>query len=226
MKVSKMLALASVTGIVAAGAVATPAFAWHPKGEITKSVQNQTSGSPLSDANTASEAVAAKPGDTLKYVIEVRNSGATGKSNEMHFTKLTDTLPDGVQLIADPAKRTISEDLGTIAPGQKVTKEYLVKVTATKDGTIENKACFTGDSEVKDNPQQGCEVATVKVTTPPKEEPPKEQPKPEAPAPQVLSTATELPHTGASAVIAPIAAFTSGAAAYAGRLLVVKRRQK
>ena len=173
----------------------------------------------------------------MKYVIEVRNDGSAGNSNEMHFTKLTDTLPAGVELIANPGNRAINEDLGTIKPGEKVTKEYLVKVTSTKDGDlIENKACFTGDSEVKDNPQQGCDVADVTVSVPKSPEQPKpEQPKPEtpapqpkvetsAPAPQVASA--ELPQTGASAIIAPLAALTSGGAAYAGRLLVVKRRQK
>lgn len=238
MKATKILAIASVTGAILAGAVAPSAYAWHPKGVIKKSVQNQTSASQLSDANDAGSAVAAKPGDTLKYVIEVRNDGAAGKTNEMHFTKLTDALPEGVQLMSDPTKRTITEDLGVIAPGQKVTKEYLVKVTAAKDGTIENKACFTGDSEVKDQPQNGCDVALIKVTTPPKEEPKqpeppkKEEPKPEAPkpvpspvpAPAVSSAAIELPETGASAVLAPLAAVTSGALAYAGHLLYTKRR--
>ena len=233
MKVSKVLALASVTGFVATSVIATPAFAWHPKGVIKKSVQNQTTGSALKDANTDADAVAAKPGDILKYVIEVRNDGTTGKTNEMHFTLLEDTLPAGVELIADPAKRTIKEDLGVILPGKSVTKEYLVKVTASEAKTIENKACFTGDSEVKDNKQQGCDVAKVKVTVPPKEEPKPEQPKPEQPkpeapkptVPQVAPAVTELPQTGPSAAFAPLVALTSGAAAYAGRMLVVKRRK-
>jgi uncharacterized repeat protein (TIGR01451 family) len=160
MKVSKILAIASVTGVVVASAGATPAFAWHPEGKIKKFVQNQTTGSAQSDANDTGSAVAAKPGEILKYVIEVRNDGASGKSNEMHFTKLTDTLPAGVELVSDPSKRQITEDLGVIAPGKKVTKEYLVKVTSNKDGDmIKNEACFTGDSEVKDNPQKGCDLA-------------------------------------------------------------------
>lgn len=234
MKVSKILALASITGVVAASAIAAPALAWHPKGVIKKSVQNQTAATALADANDAASAVAAKPGDILKYVIEVSNTGAEGKTNEMHFTKLTDTLPAGVQLVSDPSKKEITEDLGVIAPGQKVTKEYMVKVTSTKDADlIENKACFTGDSEVKDQPQQGCDTANVKVSVP-KEQPKPEQPKPEAPketpkttTPQILAAATtELPKTGAESVLAPLAAFTSGAAAYAGRLIVIKRRQK
>ncbi len=234
MKVSKILAVASITGVLAASAVAAPAFAWHPKGVIKKSVQNQTTASALSDANDAATAVAAKPGDILKYVIEVSNTGAAGETNAMHFTKLTDTLPAGVQLVSDPTKKDITEDLGVVAPGQKVTKEYLVKVISTKDGDlIENKACFTGDSEVNDQPQQGCDVADVKVAIP-KEQPKPEQPKPEAPkeapkpapTPQTLSTSTTLPQTGASSIIAPLAAFTSGAAAYAGRLIVIKRRDQ
>jgi uncharacterized repeat protein (TIGR01451 family) len=236
MKVSKMLAVASVTGVLAATAIASPAFAWHPKGTIKKSVQNQTTGSALSDANGASAAVAAKPGDVLKYVIVVSNTGdtASNNSNDMYYTKLTDTLPAGVELVSDPSKKAISEDLGTVKPGQNVTKEYLVKVTSTKDGdVIENKACFTGDSQVKDNPQQGCDVADVKVTVPKTPEQPKtpETPKaPETPAPTPQPAATPapeaLPSTGASEFFAPVAALTSAGAAYAGRMMVIKRRQK
>lgn len=230
MKATKILAVASLTGVLAStigtGVFAADVLAWHPKGIITKSVMNQTTGSALSDANDEASAVAAKPGDTLKYVIEVRNDGSTGKSNEMHFTKLTDTLPAGVELVSDPSKRDITEDLGVIKPGEKVTKEYLVKVTVSKDGLIKNEACFTGDSEVKDNPQKGCDNANVKVTVPPKEEP-KPQPKPETPAPQPQVKAAEtLPETGASSILAPLAAVGSGAVAYAGRLISLKRRQK
>jgi len=235
MKVSKLLVLASLTGVVAASAVASPAFAWHPKGVITKSVQNQTTGSALSEANDASTAVAAKTGDVLRYVVTVSNTGAAGDSNQMYYTTLTDTLPAGVQLVADPSKTTISEDLGIIKPGANVTKEYLVKVTSTKDGDlIENKACFTGDSQVKDNPQQGCDVADVKVSVPKVTPPvtPPVTPAPTAPTtptpetPAAPAAPAELVHTGASDVIAPLAAFTTGAGAYAGRLLIVKRRQK
>lgn len=228
MKAVSVLATAGVTGVLTAATVSATALAWHPKGVITKSVMNQTTGSALSDANNAASAVSAKPGDVLKYVIEVRNDGATGQYNEMHFTKLTDTLPAGVELVSDASKRSITEDLGTIKPGEKVTKEYLVKVTSTKDGDlIENQACFTGDSEVKDNPQKGCDVADVKVTVPPKEEPkptptPTPTPTPQTPAP----TPEALPKTGASEFFAPVAAVVSGAGAYAARLVHLKRRQK
>lgn len=232
MKATKVLAAASLIGVVVASTVSATALAWHPKGVITKSVMNQTAGSQLSDANNAASAVSAKTGDVLKYVIEVRNDGQNGNSNEMHFTKLTDTLPAGVELVSNPSAREINEDLGVIKPGQKVTKEYLVKVTSTKDGDlIENKACFTGDSEVKDNPQKGCDVADVKVTVPPKEEEkPTPTPTPETPTPttpvETQPAAETLPETGASEILAPVVALTSGAAAYAGRMLHIKRRQK
>lgn len=203
----KVLALAVSISSILALASASPALAWHPKGEITKYVQNQTTGSALADANTASQAVAAKPGDVLKYVIEVRNTGAASSngSNDMAFTKLTDTLPTGVELVSNPSQRTISENLGTIKPGQKVTKEYQVKVTSETEGdVITNKACFTGDSEVKDNPQSGCDNAVVKVNVPeqPTPETPvtpttpvEETPSPEVTVPETVET---LPETGAS----------------------------
>jgi len=66
MKVSKLLALASVSGVVLASTIVSPVLAWHPHGVIKKSVQNQTTGTALSDANTTGTAVAAKVGDTLK----------------------------------------------------------------------------------------------------------------------------------------------------------------
>ena len=162
------IAAASVTGVALALAVSSPAYAWHPKGEIVKSVENVTLGGSASDANDLSTAVAAKPGDTLKYHITVSNTGdpADNGDDDMAQTVMTDTLPTGVELVNNPSQRTIKEDLGTIKPGAKVTKEYLVKVTATTAGTIENKACFTGDSLVNDNPQKGCDVAIVKVTIP------------------------------------------------------------
>jgi hypothetical protein len=79
---------------------------------------------------------------------------------------MTDTLPAGVELVSDASTRIISADLGTIKPGQTITKEYVVKVTATQDGLIQNKACFTGNSLVNDNAQSGCDVADVSVTVP------------------------------------------------------------
>lgn len=227
MKVTKLLVLSSVVGVVVASTVSANALAWHPKGVITKSVMNQTAGGPLSGADDAGSAVSAKPGDVLKYVIEIRNDGEAGTGNEMHFTKLTDTLPAGVQFISDGSKHEVTEELGTIKPGEKVTKEYMVKVISTKDGeVIENEACFTGDSEVRDNPQKGCDVANVKVSNPKVETPPTPTPTPEPETPAPEQPSEDLPQTGPSEFLAPFAAFTTGAAAYAGRLIAIKRRDR
>ena len=168
MKVSKVLLSAGIIGVVSIAALASIAYAWHPKGSITKKVQNVTAGSELSDADTEGTAVAAKPGDTLKYVITVRNDGAADSKgwNDMAKTVMTDTLPDGIELASNPSQRQISENIGLIKPGQSVTKEYLVKVTASTDGTIKNTACFTGNSTANDNPQEGCNPAVVTVTVP------------------------------------------------------------
>lgn len=216
MSKSKALLGVGITGFVAAVTIIAPApaMAWHPKGVIVKKVQNITTNSVLADANDAGQALAAKPGDTLKYVIEVRNDGekADDNSNDMAGTKLTDTLPAGVELVSGPATRNIQEDLGTLKPGQKVTKEYTVKVTSTQNGAlIDNKACFNGDSEVKDNPQQGCDTAKVKVNVPPETPKQPETPKPETPATETPKTETpaeqpaaeseeNLPQTGAESL--------------------------
>lgn len=202
MKSNKILLSAAVVSLVAIATVSTTAFAWHPKGVIVKKVQNITTNSSLADADTSAQAVAAKPGDTLKYVIEVRNDGAadTRGYNDMAKTVMTDTLPTGIELASNPAQRQITENLGLIKPGQKVTKEYTVKVTAKTAGNIENKACFTGDSTVNDNPQSGCNPAVVKVAIPitpvtTKSEVPK---KPVVVTKPVVETPLELPKTGAA----------------------------
>jgi uncharacterized repeat protein (TIGR01451 family) len=231
MKRINVLAVASLTGVALARSVVSPAFAWHPKGNIVKSVQNQTAGGELSDANDAAHAVSAKPGDILKYVIEVSNVGAADSHgyNDMAKTVMTDTLPAGVQLINDPAQTKISEDLGTLTPGQKVTKTYMVKVVADKDGTlIQNQACFTGNSKANDNPQKGCDVADVKVHVPTPPVTPTTPNTPEQPAPQVQAAATTqpatLPNTGAGNVIAPVMAAVIAAAAYAWHVMHTKKR--
>lgn len=184
----------AVASLVAASVVATPVLAWHPKGVIVKYVQNQTTGSAMSDANDAAHAVTAKPGDVLKYTIVVRNDGAADDHgyNDMAKTTLTDTLPTGVELVSNASQRTITADLGTVKPGNKVTKEYVVKVTAGKAGLIENKACFTGNSTANDNPQKGCDVADITVTIPtPPTQPP--QTPPQQPQPPVSTPAPEAP---------------------------------
>ena len=220
---SKITLAMSMVGasIVTAAIVASPALAWHPKGVIVKSVQNQTTNGVLSDANDAAHAVAAKPGDILKYTIVVSNDGATDSSgkNDMAKTVMTDTLPAGIELANDPSTRTISVDMGTVKPGQSVTKEYLVKVTANTDGLIENKACFTGNSTANDNPQSGCDVADVNVTVPQAPvtpQPPVTPQQPTTPAPQPTPVVQQqLPNTGSGLALGGLAgAGTIGTAGY------------
>ncbi len=197
MKVSKLVLVASIASVIGIASLTSTAFAWHPKGIITKKVQNVTTGGALSEADTAEAAVVAKPGDTLKYVIEVSNIGAADSKgyNDMAKTVMTDTLPAGIELVSNPAERQLSENLGTIKPGKSVVKEYLVKVTSKTAGTIENTACFTGDSTANDNPQHGCNPAVVTVTIPtvPVTTTPET---PETPETPVTEMPAELPRTG------------------------------
>lgn len=211
-KVTFAMSMVSAS-VVTAAIVVSPALAWHPKGVIVKYVENQTTGTVKSDANDAATAISAKPGDVLKYTIVVSNTGAAASNgdNDMAKTVMTDTLPAGIQLVSAPSARTINENMGTIKPGQSVTKEYLVTVTASKDGVIENKACFTGNSTANDNPQSGCDVADVNVTVPQTPVTPPVQPQqPAAPAP-----AQALPDTASGLALGGLAGTgTIGAAGY------------
>lgn len=229
MTTTKLVLSAIIIGVVSMATLATTAFAWHPKGVITKKVQNVTSSSVLSEADTVAQAVTAKPGDTLKYVIEIRNDGAPDSKgyNDMAKTVMTDTLPAGIELVSNPAQRTITENIGLIKPGQKVTKEYLVKVTSKTDGAITNTACFTGDSTVNDSPQKGCNPAVVTVTVPeePKtpEVPAVVTPKPKTPATPVAMPA-ELPKTGAGEDML-VSVFALGIVSYLAYRFVQSKRE-
>lgn len=226
------LILGVAVSAVAASTFAYSAFAWHPVGVITKKVQNITSESTLSEADAVSTAVAAKPGDTLKYVIEIRNDGKADDKgyNDMAKTVMTDTLPAGIELVSNPTQRTITENIGLIKPGQKVTKTYLVKVTANKNGAITNTACFTGDSTVNDSPQKGCNPAVITVTVPKVETPttpetPATPETPETPAEEVPVTEmpAELPQTGTGTNII-LMTLGLGALSYATYRFILSRR--
>lgn len=227
---TKIVAGISISGIVALGALTQTSLAWHPEGKIIKKVQNVTTGSELAEADTESAAISAKPGDTLKYVITISNIAkpADKNWNDLAYIKMTDTLPAGVELVDSPSKRVISESLGTLKPGKSITKEYLVKVTSKTDGSIKNTACFTGDSEVKDNPKQGCNPAIVKVTVPPVvPETPEvpETPKTEIPAPEKTpELPAELPETGAAETIFG-SILGAGSLAYALNHYIISRQK-
>lgn len=214
-KAKVFLGLGATSSIVAL-ALAGPVLAWHPKGVIVKQVQNQTTNSVVSDANDAAHAVAAKPGDVLRYVIEVRNEGAADSHgyNDMAKVVIKDTLPTGVELVSNPSQRQITADLGTIKPGAKVTRDYIVRVITKQDGAlIENKACFTGDSTANDNPQQGCDVADVKVKVPVVVVPPATVTPPVVTPPTQSETTTptpvELPATGLGSIVGGIVGVTA-----------------
>lgn len=210
----KILSSVAVVGVITPFISFQSAFAWHPVGVINKSVQNQTTASTLQDANDSATAVSAKTGDMLRYVIVVSNNGAVDSKgyNDMASVVVTDVLPQGVQLVSDPTATKITTNLGTIKPQEKVTKEYIVKVTETSDAKlIENKACFTGNSTVNDNPQSGCDVANIVTKVVP-------------PTPPAVEGATTIPNTGAGNAIAfALAASTVG---YLGSRLVLSKRNR
>ena len=214
----KIAAITVLAGTLLAGSFTATTYAWHPEVKITKYVTNVSTSGEQTDANTTGTAVSTKPGDTIKYTMVIENpaSSASNGHNDLHFTKMTDELPTGVELVNDTSKRKIVESLGVLKPGDKITKEYTLKVTSTKDGdVIINEACVSGDSEVKDAPRSDCNKAVIKVkvppVTPPKNpEPPKEEPK-------------VLPQTGpANAIVSAGAVSILG---YLGNLLRLKRRK-
>ena len=211
---SKVKVLMSVlsAGVVTAAVVASPALAWHPEGVIKKYVQNQTTNSLKSDANDVNSAVAAKPGDVLKYTIEVSNKGQKHNQgwNDMANTVVTDTLPDGVVLQSNPAQRTVTFNLGKIEAGKSKSAEFVVKVTSNKDGSVTNKACYTGETTNNEpqNAQKGCDVAVIKVQVPivpVTPEKPVEPKTPEVPTTPTPETPVELPNTGSTAVFGALA---------------------
>lgn len=229
MKLLRTFALVGLTGAIVAGTLVNAALAAEPRGTIKKSVQNQTTNSERSEADNQGNALDVRSGDILKYTIEIRNEG----DSDMHNTRLSDTLPSGIELISNPSTRQITEDIGLIQAGKTETKTYLVKVTADKEGEIiENKACFNGDSEAKDAEQNGCNSAFVKIVAakaPPKKpeptpEKPEEPKKPEKPAPE--SPGKKLPTTGPSTAATSLATVGAGTAGYIGRLFVIKRRRE
>lgn len=157
----------------------------------------------------------------------------------MHYTKVTDQLPAGVTLVSGDTNK----DLGHIKAGESKSYEFIVKVTSkTNKEVICNTAKFTGDSEVKDQPQSGQDKACVTVVVPeapkkPEEKPVVETPKPkpvEKPKPiekpvktEVISkttpeaTVVELPRTGLANGLGSalsLSAFTAG-------LLYLRNRQ-
>lgn len=183
-KVYLMLAASVVTSALVFGGLTGTAAAWHPVGKIDKKVQNVTINGTAEDADTDASAVAATSGDVLKYIVKVWNEGQPHDQgyNDMVDIVVTDKLPAGVELVGDPTKRELKETIDRLRPGESKTFEYTVKVTKGDDGYVKNTACFTGDSEVKDAHQEGCNDAVIKV----KKTPPQIPQTPPKTTPQVL----------------------------------------
>lgn len=225
MKKVTLLTNATVASMLVATAIAAPAFACHPVGSIIKVVQDQTTGSDMVDANTESSTLSVNSGDTLVYSITVKNSGAyeNNGDDDMSNVTLTDTLPSGIQLISNPSQTAVNENLGTIKPGNSITKTYAVKVTDTMNGaTITNTACYTGKSANNQDDQQGCDTAVVKVKilTPAPTAQPKQTPTPTPTTPTTPTAPTTLPDTGSTALSATL--FIAGAA-FVGYMMNVLR---
>jgi uncharacterized repeat protein (TIGR01451 family) len=185
-------------GLVAASAIAILgsgiASAWHPNGQITKGITNVTAGSTtIAAADTTGTAVSAKPGDLLKYTIIIKNASPTTNSyDDMGFTKLTDTLPAGVEFVSGK----LTEDIGLVKAQKSVTREITVRVKANvKNGDLlDNKACFTGDATNREagRAQSGCDHAIVKVSIPTPTPTPTPIPTP-TPTPIPTPTPTPIP---------------------------------
>lgn len=214
MKLTTMLVSSGTIGVVTAGLIVSPALAWHPKGAITKFVEDETTHSALVDANDVNSALDVNTGDTLKYVITVSNDGAAASNgdDDMANTVMTDTLPAGVDPADSSTQRQIQVSMGTIKPGQSKTESYEVKVTAATDSqVITNEACFMGNSLANDNPQHACDDAVIKVHVP----------TPPAPTqPAAPQQPTNLPNTGAGNFLVPTLLLS--ALGYAGYLLRLK----
>lgn len=217
MKLSTMLVSTGTIGVVTAGLVISPALAWHPKGAIQKSVEDETTHSALVDANDVNSALDVNTGDTLKYVVTVSNNGAPASNgdDDMASTVMTDTLPAGLTPVDSSTPSQIQVSMGTIKPGKSMTESYEVKVTAATDSqVITNEACFTGNSKVNDNPQKGCDDAVIKIHVP----------TPPAPTqPTTPQQPTNLPNTGAGNFVVP--ALAVSVLGYAGYLLRLKLKR-
>jgi uncharacterized repeat protein (TIGR01451 family) len=203
--ITRVIVIASTFAVLGVGL----AGACHPQGVITKGVQNLTTGSAMSTANTSATAVTAHTGDILRYTVAVSNI-ATANRDELINTTITDSLPAGLSLV-----KADSFTIGTVSMKQTISRTITVKVNQTTAGDIKNTACFTGDSVDHKVPQKGCDIAYVKVVVSPQA--PSPQPKPVVtPAPKPTPLATPAPTTGmgqalGAATVAPATLPVTGA---------------
>lgn len=167
---------ASGAAFALAMGVSTVALAWHPQGTITKEVKNVTLNSAYADANDATTAIAARPGDILRYRMTVVNPApaASRQYNDLTKIKVTDVLPAGVTIDTGSKDKDFGSIVvvpqSTAGNGTKsVSYEFTVKVAAgVADKTlICNTATFNGNSVAGDAPRTGSDKACVTVNVPP-----------------------------------------------------------
>lgn len=222
----KVLVRSSIVGLGLTVVTAAPVFACHPVGVITKTVGDVTTNGAQTSAETDATALTVNSGDTLAYVVKVSDTGAAESNgdDDMLNTVLTDNLPAGVELVSDPSETTITDNLGTITPGQTVTETYDVKVTSDTNGAyLTNKACYTGQSVDNADNQSGCDAAIVEVNVPAPAPSPSPSPSP-TPTPTTTTTTTpaaSLPNTGPGNIVGIAAVF-----AVAGTVFSYVRRAK
>lgn len=92
--------------------------------------------------------------DPIPMTFTVTNKGTGTAAN----VKLTDTLPDG--LTTQDGKASIELALGSLAPGQSVSRTVVTK--ASKTGTFKNQAAAVADGNLKAQ----SEVTSTVVTRP------------------------------------------------------------
>jgi uncharacterized repeat protein (TIGR01451 family) len=196
----KLCALVAVVAALAAYMTLPALAVEQPSTLFTHKVQNQTTNSETVDANSADQALTAKNGDVLKYTVTLSNTAKATIEDDAELINgvITNSLPAGIELVSDPQKRTISENLPAIKAGRSVTKQYLAKVTGKEGDVITSKACFTAKYTNKSDNQAACDDAVIKVAASTAAPAPTSPvvPTPTTPAPQ---TPTPTPVTPAPA---------------------------
>lgn len=168
----------------------------RPEGKIAKEVIADNGEFIGADARIV--AVTRKPGETFQYRILVENKGNAPLTNVV----VRDTLPAGIELVSDPARREIEHPMADIPAGAARVLNLTVRVTSQKDDEyINNIACFSAAGGQKD-----CNNAYIRTDVPPAAAPAAVTPPvPEQPSasPAVVQP-VRLPEAG-SGVLAAVA---------------------
>lgn len=93
--------------------------------------------------------------DAVSYRVEVRNVGSAAANAVV----LTDTLPDGLEAVG--GKNPLTWDLGTVAPGQALTREY--QALARKTGSLTNVAVVTASGGIREEARSSVNVGEARL---------------------------------------------------------------